>query len=157
MKKIKNFLKRNIKYVIAFMLGTLVSIFGVYATSTLYDGDVVSYDSTTSGLKIGGVAVDNVQDAIDALYEKSLVCRVQETYTPIETCPDCVYSTTPTSSSPWYTTWNTASQTPTALSDSSLYTRDYTTLNKEVFLGLKLNSSNQMEKAYVCGIVVLQY
>ena len=145
MKKIKNFLKRNVKYVIAFILGTLLSIFGVYATSTLYDGNVVSYDSTTSGLKIGGVAVDNVQDAIDALYEKSLVCREQETSAG---CPGtgCYYSWYESYNSTWYTTWNIGSQTPTTINPNSLPSGVSTNYNDVVqnntFLAMKLNSNN---------------
>ena len=74
--KILIFIEKNIKLLIAFILGITISVVGVFATSsTLYNGDVVSYDSTNSGLELDGVAVDNVQDAIDALHEKSLVCR----------------------------------------------------------------------------------
>ncbi len=55
------------KYVIiAFIMGILLSCTGVYAASTIIKSKDVSYDKTSSG-----GAYDNVQDAIDELYEKS--------------------------------------------------------------------------------------
>ncbi len=55
------------KYVIiAFMLGLMISMSGVYAATTIIKSKDVSYDKSTSGGKY-----DNVQDAIDELYEKS--------------------------------------------------------------------------------------
>ncbi len=58
--------KNNYKLVIAFMLGVLLSCTGVYAATTLIKSKDVSYDKASSGGKY-----DNVQDAIDELYEKS--------------------------------------------------------------------------------------
>ena len=69
-----------------------------------------------------------------------------------EMCPGCVYTYTTNS---YYTTWNTLNQTPTVLTSSD-YEEDYedvvTASGKNVFLGMKLNNNNQIEKAYSCGI-----
>ena len=51
--------------------------------------------------------------------------------------------------------WNTDSQTPSVLTSSDYY-ENYedviTASGKNFFLGLKLNGSNQIEKAYACGL-----
>ncbi len=59
-------LKKNYKLVIAFILVALISGTSVYAATTIIKSKDVSYDKTSSGGKY-----DNVQDAIDELYEKS--------------------------------------------------------------------------------------
>ncbi len=58
--------KNNYKLVIGFVFGIILSCTGVYAASTIIKSKDVSYDKSTSGGKY-----DNVQDAIDELYEKS--------------------------------------------------------------------------------------
>ncbi len=58
--------KNNYKLIIAFILVALISGTSVYAATTIIKSKDVSYDKTTSGGKY-----DNVQDAIDELYEKS--------------------------------------------------------------------------------------
>ena len=67
-------------------------------------------------------------------------------------CPGCVFAYNET---PFYTTWNTTNQSPSVLTSSD-YKEDYEDViassGKNFFLGLKLNSSNQIEKAYVCGL-----
>ncbi len=69
-----------------------------------------------------------------------------------EMCPGCVYAYTETS---FWTTWNTESRTPTVLTSAN-YKENYedviTESGKNYFLGLKLNESNQIEKAYACGL-----
>ena len=65
MKKIKSFIKNNIKIVIAFILGLIISGIGVYA-AILYASSDVGYDNTGSGL-----TSTNVQDALDELYTKA--------------------------------------------------------------------------------------
>ena len=73
MKKIKNIFKKNVKLVIGLVIGLAVSgtIF-VYADTILYNGTQVSYDNTDVAIeKSAGVNVANVQEAIEALYQKA--------------------------------------------------------------------------------------
>ena len=55
----------------------------------------------------------------------------------------------------FYATWNTSNKTPSVLTSSDYY-RNYRDVIDRIgynfFLGLKLNSSNQIEKAYSCGL-----
>ena len=70
----------------------------------------------------------------------------------IDTCPGCVF--THTFSDLW-TTWNTNNQTPSVLSSDDYYENYQDLIDaKDVyyFLGLKLNASNQIERAYACGL-----
>jgi len=61
----KELLKNNIKVIIAFVLGLIVSgAIGVYAFNIAASD--VSYDNSTSGLE-----ADNVKDALDNLYGKA--------------------------------------------------------------------------------------
>ena len=57
----KRFIKENIKVVVAFVIGILVSTTGVIA-ATILSGTEVSY----TGNKVSGA--DNIQQAIDSLY-----------------------------------------------------------------------------------------
>ena len=66
MKKVKIFIKNNIKTVIAFILGMIISGTGVYAATILFASNEVSYDNTSSGM-----TATNVQDALDELYTKA--------------------------------------------------------------------------------------
>ena len=66
MKKIKKFLVGNIKTVVAFVLGLIISGTGVYAATILFASNQVGYDNTSSGL-----TSTNVQDALDELYTKA--------------------------------------------------------------------------------------
>ncbi len=59
-------MKNNSKLIIGLIIGALISGTSVYAATTIIKSKDVSYDKTTSGGKY-----DNVQDAIDELYEKS--------------------------------------------------------------------------------------
>ena len=58
MKRVKRFIKGNIKLVVAFILGVIISGTGVYA-AILYASSDVSYDNTSSGM-----SATNVQDAL---------------------------------------------------------------------------------------------
>ena len=53
-----------------------------------------------------------------------------------------------------YTTWNTNSETPTQI--TSGYSENYndivTSSGKNYFLGVKLNSNNEVTNAYACGV-----
>ena len=71
---------------------------------------------------------------------------------PIESCPGCKFMYT--TSDNW-TTWNNLlSQTPTQIT-SGLY-ENYqeliATTGKNYFLGVKLNSNNEVTNAYACGV-----
>ena len=67
-------------------------------------------------------------------------------------CPDCVFAYNTTG---FWTTWNNKNQPPSVLTSSDYY-ENYedviTASGKNYFLGLKLNGSNQIEKAYACGL-----
>ena len=69
----------------------------------------------------------------------------------IESCPNCKFIYTTDS---LWTTWNTASETPTEI--TSGYSENYndivTSSGKNYFLGVKLNSNNEVTNAYVCGV-----
>ena len=62
--KLRNFIKNNLKIVIAFTLGLLVAGTGVYA-ATVIAASSVSYSDNAS------LGATNVQDAIDKLYAKA--------------------------------------------------------------------------------------
>lgn len=66
MKKIKKFLLGNIKTVVAFILGIIMSVTTVYAATILYNSNQVEYDNTSSGM-----SATNVQDALDELSTKA--------------------------------------------------------------------------------------
>ena len=67
-----NILKNNIKVIVAFILGIILSGFTVYGATILFDGEQVGFDNSLTNLKKVGTNndVDNVQDAIDAIYQK---------------------------------------------------------------------------------------
>ncbi len=66
MKKVKKFLLGNIKTVVAFILGLIISGTTVYAATILFNSNQVGYDNTSSDL-----SSTNVQDAIDELYTRA--------------------------------------------------------------------------------------
>lgn len=142
MKKIKEFTKKNIKLIIGLLIGTFVSGIGVYASTILYTGNEISFDNSKANLTLNNQSVTNMQEAMDALYEKSV--RQSMDYM----CPGCLYTKTVSG----YTKWNTQSQTATTVtSTTSGITTDYTTLGNS-FLGLVTNSSNEVVSAYACGL-----
>lgn len=60
----KKYIERNKKKIIVIVSILLVLVVGsVYAATTLFNSNVVSYDNSTTGLKSR-----NVKDAIDELY-----------------------------------------------------------------------------------------
>ena len=69
MKKLKSFIKSNIKTVVAFILGLIISGTSVYAATILYNANQVGYDNTSSGL-----TSTDVQGALDELYTKAEKC-----------------------------------------------------------------------------------
>ena len=64
LKKISEFIKENLKIVIAFSIGVVLTSTSVYAANTIYSKNV-TYDNSSSGL-----SSVNVQDALDELYLK---------------------------------------------------------------------------------------
>ena len=62
--KLRNFIKNNLKIVIAFTLGLLVAGTGVYAAGVIASKEITYEDNTSIG-------ATNVQDAIDKLYAKA--------------------------------------------------------------------------------------
>ena len=80
MKNITNFIRNNVKVVVAFILGGIIlGTCGAYASSVISASDV-SYSNTTSG-----ISSTNVQDAIEELYDKTFVKQKIKAYTYSET------------------------------------------------------------------------
>ena len=69
MKKIKELLKSNIKFILGFILGLSFTIGSVYAAEILFASENVGYDNTTSGL-----SSTDVQGALDELYSLAQTC-----------------------------------------------------------------------------------
>ncbi len=61
----------------------------------------------------------------------------------IPSCPGCVFA---------YIEESMQYGTNGTILNENEYVKDYTTLNKNYFLGLKLDKNSKIEKAYVCGI-----
>ena len=59
----KQFIKKNIKYVIIILICLTGSVLTTYATNYLFNSNQVRYDNSNSG-----IISDNVQDAIDELF-----------------------------------------------------------------------------------------
>ena len=74
----------------------------------------------------------------------------------IESCPDCkfTYFVANSMSDAKWTTWNTNSQTPTQITSGlyDSYDELIATTGKNYFLGVKLNSNNEVTNAYACGV-----
>ena len=70
MKKITKFIKKNVKLLIGLIIGFVISGGSVYAATILYQSSNVGFNNTSAQLTKNGVAVDNVQDAIEALSTK---------------------------------------------------------------------------------------
>ena len=64
------FIKNNLKVLIAFILGTILSGVTVYATSLIASSNV-SIDNSAMQLTKNGQSVNNAQDAIEAIYTKA--------------------------------------------------------------------------------------
>lgn len=66
----KKFVKNNHKLLIGIIIGVIISGTGVYAATILFASGDVGFDNTNTNLTLNGNPVDNVQDAIDAIYQK---------------------------------------------------------------------------------------
>lgn len=66
MKKIKEIFKNNLKIVIAFILGIIISGTTVYAATILYNANQVGFDNSDTSL-----SSTDVQGALDELYTKA--------------------------------------------------------------------------------------
>jgi len=72
MKKIPSFLKKNLKVIIALIVGAVVSGLVVYGVAGYaYESSDVYFDNTNANLTLNGEAVTTVQGALDALYKKA--------------------------------------------------------------------------------------
>ena len=72
MKKIKEFTKKNLKVIIGLIIGIMISGIVVYAETTLYNANEIKYDNDNVAIeKTSGGNAANVQEAIEALYEKA--------------------------------------------------------------------------------------
>ena len=177
MSKIKSFFKNNIKLFIGIIIGVVVSGFTVYGATIIFDSDEVGFDNTNANLTLNNASVDNVQDAIDAIYIKTTGIQTQlntctgdlstaqgnystcqsnlttaqnnmVTYRD-EICPGCVYRKSTTTK--YNSNASDADGTNNKLS-SSEYTTDYTTLNSNYFLGHVIDSNGYILSSYACGI-----
>ena len=73
MKKVKKFIKNNIKLVIGIMIGLAIAgSIGVYA-ATVIASSSVSYDNSDSGLE-----ATNLQDAIDEVYKNADIRKMKK-------------------------------------------------------------------------------
>ena len=70
MKKIIKILKNNIILIIPLIIGLLIPIMGVGAATKYFTSDEVGYSN--ANLKKNNVAVTNVKDALDVLYQRAL-------------------------------------------------------------------------------------
>jgi len=154
MKKVEKFLKKNKKLIGILVIAIIISGIGVFATgsSYAYESGSVFFDNTNANLTLNDAPVTTVQGALDALFFKA--SNSSGSSANDDTCPgaDCLYLT----KSLWeweisemFTTWNTLGQTPTKVSLSD-YTTDFTATSDSEFLGVKINSDNEIERAFVC-------
>ena len=67
-RKIKKFMWNNSKIIIGIFIGIIISGVGAYAATILFNSDKVRFDNTSANLTLNNTSVNNVQDAIDALY-----------------------------------------------------------------------------------------
>ena len=136
----KKFLKSNIKTVVAFVIGIIITGGAVYAANLIASD--VTYDNTTSGLQS-----TTVQGALDELNAKAQGIAPKMS----DMCPGCkyIYTTTQFSYGSGATALNSTLQSQ--LKDN--WEDVVTGSGKKWFLGVKVNSStNVVEKAYTCGI-----
>ena len=112
------------------------------------EGRTVLTTSEWNGLQTNGVSFQVKVEANEGIWVEAPAGAP----TMAEMCPDCVFAYSTTG---FWTMWNTNSQTPSVLTSSD-YSTNYedviTASGKNYFLGLKLNGSNQIEKAYACGL-----
>ena len=94
-RKLNFSLKYNIKVIVAFIIGIILSGTGVYAATIYFEGSNVGYDNTSSGfVDSNGNPVEDVQTALDELYKKVTTFKVGDyvvmtpTATSFTTDPD---------------------------------------------------------------------
>ena len=75
----KKIFKKKIKFIFGLIVGTIISGTCVYAATILYAANAVRYDNTNVAIQKDGVNVTNVQEAIEALYEKANVSKLPTT------------------------------------------------------------------------------
>lgn len=136
MKKVRN----NLKVVIAFVIGIIITGGTVYAANLL--ASEVTYDNTTSGL-----TSTTVQGALDELNTKAQGIPPKMS----DMCPGCKYIYTKTTFQ--YGSGATALDSTLQSELKDNWEDVVTASGKKKFLGVKVNSStNVVEKAYACGI-----
>ena len=147
----KKFIKKNIKFILGLTVGIIISGVGVYA-ATIYAANQVSYDNTNVAIQKNGVNVTNVQDAIETLYEKALVCENGNSAVgTIPSCPDCEFMYTTNSYD-----YGSSGATRTKIVDTDGVTissnyNDVITETRKFFLGVKFDNGI-ISQAYACGI-----
>jgi len=145
MKKAMKFLRKNLKVVIGIVIGLSVAGIIVYgAEGYAYESEDVYFNNGAANLTKNGESVANVQDALDALYEKANTAS-SGVPSMAAMCPGCVYAE--------YISGNKSS---TVVSDSQV-TNDYTSLSNNVFLGLIRNENKQVTRVFSCGKVHEKY
>ena len=85
MKKLKEFGKKNIKVLVAFVIGLMLSGVGVYA-ATYINSENVAYDNSSSGL-----SSTDLQGTIDEVYTKTQNALYKKT---CKDCPKCIRTST---------------------------------------------------------------
>lgn len=70
MKKIKEIFKNNLKIVIAFILGIIISGTTVYAATIIYNANQVGFNNSNTSL-----SSTDVQGALDELYTRASNCK----------------------------------------------------------------------------------
>ena len=146
----KKIFKKKIKFIFGLIIGIIISGVGVYA-STMFAANQVSYDNSNVAIQKNDVNVTNVQDAIEVLYDKALVCENggsgSNTGCPGEGC----YYTWDGGLTTWYKYGEPNIINPSNL-PSGVSTNYNDVVQYNVFNAMKLNNSNQIEHAYACGI-----
>ena len=138
-RKMKKFIKSNIKPVIAFVIGIIITG-GVAYAANLIASDV-TYDNTTSGLQS-----TTVQGALDELTAKAQGIAPKMS----DMCPGCKYIYTTTEFQYGSGATALSSTLQSQLKDN--WEDVITGSGKKYFFGVKVNASNVVEKAYACGI-----
>ena len=125
MKRICKFIKSNFRVIIAFIIGIIVSGTGVYAATIIFNSNEVSFDNTNANLTLNNVAVNNVQDVIDAIYTKTNGLQTQlTTCTGNLTTAQSNYSTCSTNLTNKTNQYNTCSSNLTTVQNNMVTYRD---------------------------------
>lgn len=78
MKRIMKFIKEKLNFFILILVALVTFISASYAATIMFQADEVGYDNTNSGFKdSNGDDVENVQTALDELYDKASTCVVR--------------------------------------------------------------------------------